>query len=933
MLPYFSRILINKYIYKVFFICLMVFACSYQSRAQSFGDPIIHITFGSGIPQFAGALKADSGFTDYAYVDKSPEDNQYTIATTTRGLNPAWVITSDHSGMPTGYMMIVNASYLPGLFYTRRVDGLCGSTTYQFSAFIKNILAPDKRGILPNISFKIETVAGQFLGGGTTGDIVANDTWLPYPFTFSTPANTQTVVIKMINNAPGGGGNDIAIDDIMFRPAGSELTVQSDQNNGTFCAATPQTITIKTTTALDPNFAQKLQVKINGVWIDQSTAGTDSNFSFSSPTTAGSYSYRVVKSDAGNINTSSCVVASNFLDITVLPSPVAVFDATDVTCEGAPITFTDKSTMQGANIASWLWDFGDGQTSTEQNPTHMFGNVLDPVVKLTVKSIAGCESIAATKTIHVIPKVNISFTASTPACENQAVTFTDGSTSAEGSIISRAWDYGDGVTETKTDNLPFTHTYTTAATYPVKLTITTDKGCATTFTRDVIVQPLPKVDFDLPEVCYADLLAKFTDKTTVSDGSALTYLWDFGDNKAGPGNLNTSTLQNPSHYFSETSHTYQITLTVTSANGCVNKPMIKTLQVNGSPIPDFEPITDQPLCANREVFFKNTSSATIGKPSKIVIYYNADDPSVPPETDNDPYPGKLYRHIYPALHYPQTQQVVNVKMVTFTGDAGICQESKTKQITLLPTPVLSFTPPDEVCLNNGPINLDNFTKETTGIPGAAFYSGAGVTGKMFDPAVAGVGTIVLKCVYTTTALTACADTLTRSIIIKPIPVVNAGPDVTILAGTTTMLNATATGDNLKYAWTPATGLSNSTIPNPVATVDQNITYTLTVTNGEDCSVTDKVNIIALQVPVVPNTFTPNGDGINDTWNIQYLNTYVDCTVDIFSRNGQKVFRSVGYATAWDGRINGNDLPVGVYYYIIDPKHGRKPVSGYVTIIR
>ncbi len=85
--------------------------------------------------------------------------------------------------------------------------------------------------------------------------------------------------------------------------------------------------------------------------------------------------------------------------------------------------------------------------------------------------------------------------------------------------------------------------------------------------------------------------------------------------------------------------------------------------------------------------------------------------------------------------------------------------------------------------------------------------------------------------------------------------------------------------------------------------------------------------------VIPNAFTPNGDGINDTWNIKNLDTYANCTVNIFTRYGQKVYSSIGYGVSWDGKYNGADLPVSTYYYIIDLKNGLKVISGSVTIIR
>jgi gliding motility-associated-like protein len=113
-----------------------------------------------------------------------------------------------------------------------------------------------------------------------------------------------------------------------------------------------------------------------------------------------------------------------------------------------------------------------------------------------------------------------------------------------------------------------------------------------------------------------------------------------------------------------------------------------------------------------------------------------------------------------------------------------------------------------------------------------------------------------------------------------------------------------------------------------------ITYTLQVTGRGGCvAPTDKVFIKILKAPQVPNTFTPNGDGINELWKIEYLDTYPDCKVQVFTRNGQQVFESKGYKTPWDGTIKGKALPFDTYYYIIEPGNGRKPITGYVTIMK
>jgi gliding motility-associated-like protein len=147
------------------------------------------------------------------------------------------------------------------------------------------------------------------------------------------------------------------------------------------------------------------------------------------------------------------------------------------------------------------------------------------------------------------------------------------------------------------------------------------------------------------------------------------------------------------------------------------------------------------------------------------------------------------------------------------------------------------------------------------------------------------------------------------------------------------LPAAATGNNLTYKWTPALYLDKDDILNPETTPTDDITYTLTVTTDKGCTASTEIFIKVLKFPEVPNSFTPNGDGVNDTWNVKHLESYPNATVHIFNRYGEKLFQTVNYLTPWDGTKNGSDLPFGTYYYIINPQNGRKIISGSVTILR
>jgi gliding motility-associated-like protein len=95
-----------------------------------------------------------------------------------------------------------------------------------------------------------------------------------------------------------------------------------------------------------------------------------------------------------------------------------------------------------------------------------------------------------------------------------------------------------------------------------------------------------------------------------------------------------------------------------------------------------------------------------------------------------------------------------------------------------------------------------------------------------------------------------------------------------------------------------------------------------------------MTIIIPAAVTVPNTFTPNNDGINDLWQISGLISYTNCTVNIYNRYGSLIYHSTGYSKAWDGTYKGKELPFGTYYYVINLGNtSNKLLKGYVTIVR
>ncbi|HQS51519.1 MAG: hypothetical protein B7X75_03810, partial [Sphingobacteriales bacterium 39-40-5] len=178
----------------------------------------------------------------------------------------------------------------------------------------------------------------------------------------------------------------------------------------------------------------------------------------------------------------------------------------------------------------------------------------------------------------------------------------------------------------------------------------------------------------------------------------------------------------------------------------------------------------------------------------------------------------------------------------------------------------------------------------------------------------------------------CENVLTRELNITT-PFLEAGKDTIVLRGGSVRFNIQATGTNLRYKWTPSIGLDRDDVRNPVASPTSDTRYSVTISSDEGCILQDDLLVKVLEMPIIPNTFTPNGDGINEVWKIEYLDSYPGVSVNIYNRFGIKVFGSIGYLKAWDGNLNGQLLPVGTYYYVIDPKIGLPVFKGWVTVIR
>ncbi len=302
---------------------------------------------------------------------------------------------------------MVNASNTPGIFYQTTVTGLCPGVTYEFASFIINILR--NPGIRPNITFSIENDGVPF-HSFSTGNIPEGSPtdWVKYGTIFKTPLNVGTITLKMTNQNPGGSGNDLALDDITFRPCGPKIIpviVSTSTTTATICEGQNASVDLSATvSSVYTNPVYQWQVSTNTGWADLSLPGaqtTQVTVPYTNAVT-GTYNYQLLVAEGGNINSPNCRIASTPLTVTVSANPIAVASYTGSACEGIDLTLNVNA---GAKFA---WTGPNGFTSTLQNPT--LKNILPAqsgIYSVLVTNSSGCSSSSEIN-VQISPKIIVS---------------------------------------------------------------------------------------------------------------------------------------------------------------------------------------------------------------------------------------------------------------------------------------------------------------------------------------------------------------------------------------------------------------------------------------------------------------------------------------------------------------------------------------------
>ena len=1017
--------------------CLLIAALIYgllpvyaQLCSGSLGDPVVKIDFGSGTATHGAAL--GSSVTSYTYTSADfPNDGSYTIESRTNTAGTWWT-TTDHTG--GGYMMVVNASTsITDYFYKKTVTGLCPDTTYEFAAWIMNLLRSQDNST-PNITFTIEKEDGTILESYNTGNIplASSALWKQFGFFFDTPAGIDTVVIRMRNNKAGAApGNDIALDDITFRACGPTVTSAVANNSGTniqVCEGQEGSYVLNgaiTTSGVytTPAYQWQLSTDSGTTWTDITGANTTTYTA--QPVGAGIYMYRLSTAETANIGAAACRVASNVITVTVSDAPNApVVNISPTQC-GTPtgsITITSP--------VGYTYSIDD----TNYVSTTTFSSLAEASYNVTAKdNTTGCVSVATVVYVSVgsgVPDAP-AVTAAPPAtCAtvNGSLTVTD---------TAAGYSFDNGVTwgTTNTASLP-------PGNYLVK--VQNAQGCASGATAVTIpvasgFPPVPTVTITQPDCVTA------TATITITDSQA-QYSFNNG---ATWGTVNTLS--------GVAAGTYQV-LTKNTL-GCFSDPatVIINAYINNEPLPVANVaqsfcIYNNPTISDLAVTGSNVKWYAIATGGMALAgttalqdgmtYYAAQTVNIC-ESNRVAVTAAVLNSAAPTGNAAQqfcTTQNPTIALLEATGtamqwyatDTGGAPLASNTSLTSgttyyatqtisgcesqlrFPVTVTIISPSipvnnasDFICdaLNDGTetVDLTAYTSQLTADAGSMFtyYTSATaantkvaaqeITAPESYALFSGSSTIYVRI----ESSDKCYQIVTLTLTLVNVPVVAINDTVILCENSVAVVSAGSGFDS--YSWSngqTAEAIVITAAGSYSVTVTQNhggtvcttvkdfviaLSNRATISSIEIGDWTDDQNTIEVFVSGVgdyeysldnatwqdasvftglepghyfvyvrdknecgtvsddiyllnyPKYFTPNGDGQNDAWHIEFAKYEPGIITEIFDRYG-KLLKTLQYRESWDGTFNGTNLPSTDYWFVVKRASG-KVYKGHFSMMR
>ncbi len=595
--------------------------------------------------------------------------------------------------------------------------------------------------------------------------------------------------------------------------------------------------------------------------------------------------------------------------ITRFPLPVPAYTANSE-CVYDQVQFNDNSSINAPdNITNWEWSFGPGLNSTQTSPSILFPTAGSNPVKLVLTSNNGCkDSIISTIDIYAQPNANF---ITNDDCNNIPATYIDNSSVVDGTLISWDWDLGDG---NSSSNQNLTHQYLTPGNYDIQLIVTSSNLCEDTITQTIVRHPIPNANFSFNNECQYDALT-FTNQSTITNGnSIIDYSWDFGDGSNIDQNVN------PVHNFSN-SGLYAAQLTVTSDNNCIDDT---TIYVEVYAVPQVNFLA-QDQCINIGASeFTNVSYINSGSFAEWKWSYG------------DGFTSNLLH----TSHQYATSGNYNVQLIGISNNG--CSDTIVKPITIYNKPTADFFINEvedcvPVCFYFADISTDDnnisFWEWSFENHEASALQHPSIC--IEDAGEYDVSLIVTN-IYN------CKDTIIETDLLKARP--NPIADFTMSTQQTDILHPFITFTNNSidaptWEWNLGDGTIDITNFSTENTYNNAGVYpiSLHVENQYGCkdSTTKDLTVRSKSFHYLPNSFTPNGDGINDLFMVQGEDLNFE-SLSVYDRWGKPVFYSEDILQAWDGTTNGIASKGGTYVWIlryIDKQDNNQVEKGSVTLIK
>lgn len=572
----------------------------------------------------------------------------------------------------------------------------------------------------------------------------------------------------------------------------------------------------------------------------------------------------------------------------------SLLDPIYTSCDGFTLDFANK--FSSPLINSWFWDFGDpvsgtNNTSTLPTPTHTYSDAGDYTIKLVTNRGQQC-SDSTTAIVRVWPGFFPAFNMS-GICINNPVLFSDATTTNYGVVDSWSWKFGDETTTADVSNQKDTAwKYSTPGAKEVIFTVSNSKGCTRTLKDTVVIIEKPPITlaFNDTLICNGDLLQLQASGTGV-------FSWTPGTNIVN-ANTATPTVNPP------VTTTYFVHL---DEQGCVNDDSVKVRVVDYVTL---NKMADTTICA--------TDHAQLRIESDGLQYSWTPANAVSDPTIQNPIAMAGTTSVY-----------------TVTATIGSCNATENITVTAIPYPVANAGPDTTICYNtpaylNGSHDGNSFSWSPVN---------SLLNASTLNPVAYPARTT--EYVLTSRDVRGCPKPGYDTVLVTVLPPIRpfAGNDTLVIVGQPLQLNAEG-GES--YVWTPATGLNNPGIKNPIGLYGpeiDSIRYTVEVFNAAGCSDTATVKVVVFKTNpyvFVPTAFTPNGDGKNDILKPVAVGVKKINYFRVYNRWGQLIFSTSTDGHGWDGRLGGTPQTSNVFVWMVEAIDytGKKIfLKGTTTLIR